>query len=62
MEGVATHDTRLAALDFPLAILTVLTSRAVFRLALPQTEGLTGSIIHLPGLTLTVPGRAMLSR
>jgi len=29
-----------------LAILTALTLRAVFRLALRQTEGLIGSIIH----------------
>jgi len=33
----------------PLAILTALTLRAVFRLALRQTEGLIGSIIHLLG-------------
>ena len=31
----------------PLAILTALTLRAVFRLALRQTEGLIGSIIRL---------------
>jgi hypothetical protein len=36
----------------PLAILTALTLRAVFRLALRQTEGLIGSIISLLGLTL----------
>ena len=34
-----------------LAILTGLTLRAVFRLALRQTEGLIGSIIRLLGLT-----------
>ena len=39
----------------PLAILTGLTLRAVFRLALRQTEGLIGSIISLLGLTLAVP-------
>jgi hypothetical protein len=33
----------------PLAILTALTLRAVFRLALRQTEGLIGSIIGLLG-------------
>jgi hypothetical protein len=38
----------------PLAILTALTLRAVFRLALRQTEGLIGSIIKLLGLTLAV--------
>ena len=40
----------------PLAVLTALTLRAVFRLALRQTEGLIGSIIHLLGLALAVPG------
>ena len=39
----------------PLAILTALTLRAVFRLALRQTQGLIGSIIQLLGLTLAVP-------
>src|ERR1700709_2062352 len=39
----------------PLAILTALTLRAVFRLALRQTEGLIGSIIDLLGLRLAVP-------
>ena len=33
----------------PLAILTALTLRTVFRLALRQTEGLIGSILHLLG-------------
>jgi hypothetical protein len=46
----------------PLAILTALTLRAVFRLALRQTEGLIGSIIHLLGLTLAVPDHTTLSR
>jgi len=39
----------------PLAILTALTLRAVFRLALRQTEGLIGSVIGLLGLA--VPSR-----
>jgi hypothetical protein len=39
----------------PLAILTALTLRAVFRLAFRQTEGLIGSLISLLGLTLRVP-------
>src|SRR4051812_47416104 len=39
----------------PLAILTALTLRAVFRLGLRQTEGLIGSVIHLLGLDLPVP-------
>src|SRR3954462_3597469 len=46
----------------PLAILTALTLRAVFRLARRQTEGLIGSIIHLLGLTLAVPDHSPLSR
>src|SRR4051812_48215260 len=45
-----------------LAILTALTLRAVFRLALRQTEGLIGSIIHLLGLELAVPDHTTLSR
>ena len=38
-----------------LAIATALTLKAVFRLALRQTEGLIGSIIALLGLDLAVP-------
>ncbi len=45
-----------------LAILTALTLRAAFRLALRQTEGLIGSIIRLLGLTLAVPDHSTLSR
>src|SRR3954464_1704658 len=45
-----------------LAILTALTLRAVFRLALRQTEGLIGSLIRLLGLTLPVPDHTTLSR
>ncbi len=45
-----------------LAIRTALTLRAVFRLALRQTEGLIGSILHLLGLDLAVPGHSTLSR
>ena len=45
-----------------LAILTALTLRAVFRLALRQTEGLIGSIIGLLGLELRVPDHSTLSR
>ena len=36
--------------------------RAVFRLALRQTEGLIGSILALPGLDLAVPHHPTLSR
>jgi hypothetical protein len=39
-----------------------LTMRAVFRLALRQTEGLIGSVIALLGLTLTVPNHSTMSR
>jgi hypothetical protein len=46
----------------PLAILTALTLRAVFRLALRQTGGLIGSILRLLGLELRVPGHSTLSR
>ena len=45
-----------------LAIRTALTLRAVFRLALRQTEGLIGSILHLLGLDLPVPDHSTLSR
>jgi len=46
----------------PLAILTALTLRAAFRLALRQTEGLIGSVIRLLGLDLAVPDHSTLSR
>src|SRR3954465_9921594 len=46
----------------PLAILTALTLRAVFRLAFRQTEGLIGSVIGLLGLTLRVPDHTTLCR
>jgi hypothetical protein len=45
-----------------LAIATGLTLKAVFRLALRQTEGLIGSIIGLLGLDLPVPDHTTLSR
>ena len=45
-----------------LAIATALTLRAVFRLALRQTEGLIGSILQLLGLDLGVPDHSTLSR
>src|SRR4029079_6690483 len=45
-----------------LAIMTALTLKAVFRLALRQTEGLIGSIIGLLGLDLSVPAHTTLSR
>jgi len=46
----------------PLAILTALTLRAVFRLAYRQAEGLIGSIVSLLGLSLRVPDHTTLSR
>ena len=45
-----------------LAIRTALTLRAVFRLALRQTEGLISSILRLLGLDLAVPDHSTLSR
>ena len=45
-----------------LAIKTALTLRAVFRLALRQTEGLIGSVLQLLGLDLPVPDHSTLSR
>jgi hypothetical protein len=45
-----------------LAINTARTPRAVFRLALRQTEGVIGSIIALLGLDLAVPDHSTLSR
>ena len=43
-------------------ITTALTLRAVFRLALRQTEGLIGSILQLLGLDRAVPDHSTLSR
>src|SRR3954465_1378950 len=45
-----------------LAIATTLTLRAVFGLALRQTEGLIGSILQLLDLDLPVPDHSTLSR
>ena len=45
-----------------LAIATALTLRAVFHLALRQTEGLIASILQLLGLDLAVPDHSTLSR
>ena len=45
-----------------LAITTALTLRAVFGLALRQTEGLIASVIQLLGLDLAVPDHTTLSR
>jgi hypothetical protein len=45
-----------------LAIATALTLRAVFRLALRQTEGLIGSVLQLLDLDLPVPDHSTLSR
>ena len=46
----------------PLAILTALTIRTVFRLAYWQAEGLLGSVVGLLGLSLRVPDHTTLSR
>jgi hypothetical protein len=45
-----------------LAITTALTLRAVFHLALRQTEGLIGSVLQLLSLDLSVPDFSTLSR
>jgi hypothetical protein len=45
-----------------LAITTALTLRAVFHLALRQTEGLIGSVLQRLGLDLPVPDFSTLSR
>ena len=45
-----------------LAIATALTLRAVFRLALRQTEGLITSVLQLLGLDLPVPDHSTLNR
>lgn len=45
-----------------MAITTAPALRAVFRLALRQTEGLVGSILALLGLDLAVPDHSTLSR
>src|SRR3954462_15357360 len=45
-----------------LAITTALTLRAVFRLALRQTEGLIGSVLQVLALALPVPDHSTLSR
>lgn len=45
-----------------LAIMTVLTLRSIFCLALRRTEGLIGSIIDLLGLDLAIPDHSTLSR
>src|SRR6187549_1731835 len=45
-----------------LAITTALTLRAVFRLALRQTEGLISSLLQLLGLDLPAPDHSTLSR
>jgi len=57
--GRAAHNPRWYS---PLAILTALTIRAVFRLAYRQAEGLLGSIVSLLGLSLRVPDHTTLSR
>ena len=45
-----------------LAVAAALTLRAVFRLALRQTEGLIGSVLQLLGLDLRVPDHSTISR
>lgn len=45
-----------------LAILTALMLRAVYRLALRQTEGLVGSLVRLLGVDLAVPDHSTIAR
>jgi hypothetical protein len=45
-----------------MAIQTGLILRTVFGLALRQTEGLIGSIIHLLGIELAIPDHSTLGR
>ncbi|HYG89345.1 MAG TPA: transposase [Azospirillum sp.] len=45
-----------------LAITTALMLRAVFRLALRQTEGLIASILQLLGLALPIPDHSTIAR
>ena len=45
-----------------LAITTALMLRAVFHLALRQTEGLISSILHLLGIDLPVPDHSTIAR
>lgn len=51
----AKHHTGRAALVLPFDDLMALTLRALFRLALRQTDGLIGSIMHLLEQSLAVP-------
>jgi hypothetical protein len=62
MAGGTAHHARGQPYYSTLAITMALTMRAVFRLALRQTEGLIGSIIALLELTLTVPDHSTMSR
>ena len=62
MGSGATRNSRWRTFYSPLAILTALTLRAVFRLAYRQAEGLSSSIISLLGLTLRAPDHTTLSR
>ena len=45
-----------------LAIATALTSPAVFKLALHQSEGLIGAIMRMPAIGLPVPDHSTLGR
>jgi len=61
-EGRAPRHARRPARYSALAITTALTLRAVFRLALRQTEGLVASILRLLGLDLAAPGHSTMCR
>ena len=61
MESFAPNHARRPAFS-NMAIQTGLILRTVFGLALRQTEGLIGSIIHLLGIELAVPDHSTLGR
>ena len=61
LESFAPNHTRGPAFISNMAIQTGLILRTVFGLALRQTEGLIGSIIHLLGIELVVPDYSTLA-
>jgi len=62
LESFAPNHARGQPLFSNMAIQTGLILRTVFGLALRQTEGLIGSIIHLLGIELAVPDHSALGR
>jgi hypothetical protein len=62
LEGASPNNAWRPASLFRLAIETALALRAVFRLALRQSEGLIGSIMRMLNIDLPVPDHTTLSR